>query len=182
LKQHASTQFETKAVRHLHRSILLEEEHHPLPDDPRPAALIARVSKRVNQARAEISDCQHAGCSCLRPAAAHLIAASAAAITAIVHMHPMCCGVEPTYLKDELLKTIDGYVAEVISSDELFGSAKLEDLFGPCSEDLCRAFESLSAEQQSSVALERAALALWNVANAATVAAADIVQRETDLK
>lgn len=142
MKQRESGQFETRAVHYLMRAILLEEEHHPLPDDPQPPALVARVSERLDRVQSAIRDHERAGdAASLQRVAAHLTAASAFAVTAIVHMHPVCWGVEPTYLKDELLKTIDGYVAKVISGDELLGSASLDELLEPCSTDLCRAFE-----------------------------------------
>ena len=42
--------FETQAAGWVHMLLLLEEEQRPLPEDPSPAMLVARVTERLGQA------------------------------------------------------------------------------------------------------------------------------------
>jgi hypothetical protein len=175
MSEQVADQFETQAVKYLYRTILMEEEHRPLPEDQSPALLAARVRRHVNTVDWAIGnyerECEVAD---LTAVAVQLMWLGAAAITAAVHMDPDCVDLEPTDLKDELLGPIDSCVAEAIE-DESNGDFSPRDLLEPCTTFLAEADDWIG--EDDSEMLENASVSLWNVANSATIALALIDRR-----
>jgi hypothetical protein len=134
----AAEEFETRAAGLVHMLLVMEEEQRPLPEDPSPAMLLARVTERLGQAAlaAMGTEGENADESLLQTGV-FLLGTSAFAITAIAHIVEGEPG--PTEIKDKLLSHLDEEVAEAITAEKMesgsageFVGATLASLVGAC--------------------------------------------------
>lgn len=110
--------------------IPFDEEQNPLPDDPSPAMLVARVTERLAQAAftlmtwqndwelEDADDDEYMPEVSLFQVAVFFIGAAVFAITAIPHILPDSGDMSATELKDHLLDELDEGVAEYIEDEE----------------------------------------------------------------
>jgi hypothetical protein len=176
MSEKVADRFETQAVRYLYRTILMEEEHRPLPGGRSPSMLVERVRGHVDMVEELIGNYEReCNVADLTVVAVQLMWLGAAAITAAVHIDTDCVDLELTELKDELLGPIDSCVADAIEEGS-GGDFNPRGLFEPCAKFLDEAGDWIG-DAESGGELESASVSLWNVANSATIALAQIDRR-----
>jgi hypothetical protein len=177
MSERVADRFETQAARYLYRTILMEEEHRPLPEHPSPDVLMERVREHVESVDELIDDYERGGCEIadILAVAVQFMWLGASAITAAVHMDAEGT-YAPTALKDHLLGLIDKHVNESIGRWD--GEALCpRELLEPCSYSLFEATECLEVCDPSEDDLGDAVDSLWNVAYSAAIAVAQIDRR-----
>jgi hypothetical protein len=114
-------QFETRAAGWIHGVILLEEERRPMPPDPSPGMLLARVTERLTQAAVAIKEpgveAENRELDELLEIAVYLLGAAAFAITAVSHLRPERGEMPPTAIKDAMLEQLDQDIAGTMESE-----------------------------------------------------------------
>jgi hypothetical protein len=118
--------FETGAACWIHRLLVIEEEHRPLPDDPNVTMLVLRVSERLSLAAEAVQDYELArddqeGDDSLKqklvPIAVYLLGAAGFALTAIANLTRDDEESNAIAHKDGLLEELDAEIAATIETD-----------------------------------------------------------------
>ena len=111
-------QFDTRAAGLVHKLLLMEEEQQPLPDDPSPGMLVARVTERLGQAAVSAMGVDDENRNeRLLMTGVFLLGASAFALTAIAHIADT--DAPPTELKNKLLTHLDEELPEALSAEKM---------------------------------------------------------------
>jgi hypothetical protein len=119
--------FETWSAGWIHRVLLDEEEHRPLPDDPDVAMLVLRVSERLSLAAGAIQDYElvleddeedsEAVRRALLPIAVYFLGATGFALTAVAHLATDPEG-STTERKNAFLDELDQDIAGTLETDD----------------------------------------------------------------
>lgn len=121
MSREVAEEFETRAAGWVHMLLLLEEEQRPLPEDPSPAMLVARVTERLGQAAIAVpqSEEDEPPEYSLMQVGVFLLGAAAFALTAITHMVLGPNEMAPTAIKDSLLEYLDHEVVEALTAEKM---------------------------------------------------------------
>jgi hypothetical protein len=119
----SNREYETAAAGYVADLLPHEEEVYPLPDDPSPGMLIARVTERIAQAGIALEHMHrsselHEKSRRARQTAIFFLGTAILSITAIPHVDPDAEDVPPTAHKDQLLGELDEMVSDVIDGDD----------------------------------------------------------------
>jgi hypothetical protein len=118
-----SDRFDTRAADLIHRVFLVEEEYRPLPPDPSPAMLVARVSERLSLAAAAVGEGDP------YDVVAYLLGAAGFALTAITCIDPDQDAMSVTEQKDLLLGALDEDVLDMLETAcDVLNSRSLDEL------------------------------------------------------
>src|SRR4051812_14232417 len=120
MSREVAEQFETSAAGWVHMLLLLEEEQRPLPEDPSPAMLVARVTERLGQAAvAAMDEDAETPAEQQLQVGVFLLGAAAFALTAIAHIVQEPEGMARTAIKDSLLLHMDEEVVDALAAEKM---------------------------------------------------------------
>ncbi len=132
-------EYRTRAAEWVDTIILHEEELHPLPENPSPGMLVARVEERLQQAAFALRKCQgdhievadeqwnESDSDGMLRIGVYFVGAAAFAITAISRLHPDVVDSPAITVKDSLLAELDDDVADWIDEhQDLYESASCD--------------------------------------------------------
>jgi len=151
----------TEVVGWIEHLIPLDEEQNPVPVNPSPGMLVARVAERLAQAAMAITeygddDDDDEETPNLMQIGVYFVGAAAFAINGIPHVHSDATAADPIAVKRVLIRKFDQHVDEMLSGDNRFTYEEDPDLWlrgalslltGAC-QAVCE-LESLSPEDDA---------------------------------